>query len=201
VPSFGIDGVMGGGGGGRSATKSIYNRILPDIEKAMEVAAGADLKLEASTIGGAVKVKATPAGFNADGEAVKLQILLVEEMLSYSGENGVRFHPMVVRGIGGANYGGFTVDLKAPATIDHVFDLAQISTEHKAHLDDYEVNGRHGAITFSASRLRSMPATCRSSRSCRREEQERSCRRPICVCEARRRRALGVVRRKGKGEG
>jgi hypothetical protein len=69
-------------------------------------------------------------------------------MLAHSGENGVRFHPMVVRSLGGDKAGGF--DLTAvPATIEHTFDLAKIKDELKAHLDDYEVNGRHGKITFS----------------------------------------------------
>lgn len=153
VPSFGIDGVMGGGGGARSNTKNVYNRILPDIEKALETAAGGDLKLEASLVGNSVvKVQATPSGLSADGEGVKLQVLLVEEMLSYSGENGVRFHPMVVRSIGGSNYGGFTVDRKAPAAIDHVFDLAQITEETRAYIDDYEKTRAETQSTFAFSR-------------------------------------------------
>jgi tetratricopeptide (TPR) repeat protein len=152
VPSFGIDGVMGGGGGGRSNTKPVYNRIVGDIDKALEVAADVSLTLEASLVGGAVKVKAAPAGLKADGDAVKLQILLVEEMLSYSGENGVRFHPMVVRSIGGANYGGFTVDRSAPAAVDHVFDLAQITDETQKYLDEYEKTRVQTQPTFAFSR-------------------------------------------------
>jgi hypothetical protein len=152
VPSFGIDGVMGGGGGGRSNPKPVYNRIVGDIDKALEVAADVSLTLEASLVGGAVKVKAAPAGLKADGDAVKLQILLVEEMLSYSGENGVRFHPVVVRSIGGANYGGFTVDRSAPAAVDHVFDLAQITDETQKYLDEYEKTRVQTQPTFAFSR-------------------------------------------------
>lgn len=150
VPTAAIEGVSTVGGGARSATKGVYDRIRGTIDKALETASGAKLAVDASlSPGGTVKVKVTPSSLAADGEAVKLQILLVEEMLTYSGENGVRLHPMVVRGIGGENYGGFTVDRKTPAAAEHTFDLAQISAEHKAHLDDYEVNGRHGKITFS----------------------------------------------------
>lgn len=152
VPSFGIDGVMGGGGGARSNTKPVYNRIVGDIDKALEAPSDVSLTLEASLVGGAVKVKAAPAGLKAEGDAVKLQILLVEEMLSYSGENGVRFHPMVVRGIGGANYGGFTVDRSAPAAIDHVFDLAQITDETQKYIDDYEKTRIQTQPTFAFSR-------------------------------------------------
>lgn len=150
VPTAAIEGVSTVGGGPRAATKGVYDRIRPTIDKALETASGAALALEASiSPAGVVKVQATPAKLAAEGEQVKLQILLVEEMLSYSGENGVRFHPMVVRAIAGESYGGFAVDRKAPAATEHAFDLAQVSAEHKAHLDDYEVNGRHGKITFS----------------------------------------------------
>ncbi len=150
VPTAAIEGVATVGGGARAATKGVYDRIRGTIDKALETASGAKLAVDASMpSSGIVKVKVTPSSLAADGEPVKLQILLVEEMLSYSGENGVRFHPMVVRGIAGESYGGFTVDRKAPVAREHTFDVAQISAEHKAHLDDYEVNGRHGKITFS----------------------------------------------------
>lgn len=152
VPSFGIDGVMGGGGGGRTNTKPVYNRIVGDIDKALEVPADATMTLDASLIGGAVKVKAAPAGLKAEGDGVKLQILLVEEMLSYSGENGVRFHPVVVRSIGGENYGGFTVSRSAPAPVDHVFDLAQITDETQKYIDDFEKTRMGTQPTFAFSR-------------------------------------------------
>jgi tetratricopeptide (TPR) repeat protein len=152
VPSFGIDGVMGGGGGARSATKNVYNRILPDIEKALDAPAGAQVTLEASVIGGAVKVRATASGLKGEGDPVKLQILLVEEMISYSGENGVRFHPMVVRSIAGENYGGIKVDRAAPAPVDHVFDLAEITAETQKYIDEYEKTRTETQPTFAFSR-------------------------------------------------
>ena len=48
VPSFGIDGVMGGGGGGRTNTKPVYTRIVGDIDKALEVPADATMTLDAT---------------------------------------------------------------------------------------------------------------------------------------------------------
>jgi hypothetical protein len=138
VPTAAIEGVTTSGGGARSNTKMVFDRVRPSIDQALELPSGAVLQLEPSMAGGVVKVKATPSGIAADGEAVKLQILLVEEMLTYSGENGVRFHPMVVRSIGGANYGGFSVDRKAPAAVEHVFDLAQSTKETQEYLDEYE---------------------------------------------------------------
>jgi hypothetical protein len=153
VPSYAIDGsLLGGGGGDRSFTKRVYSRIVPDIEKQLEAPPDAELKLEASVAGGVVKATATPIGLSGDGDAVRLQILLVEEMLAYSGENGIRFHPMVVRSIGGSNYGGFTLDRGAPAVVDHLFDLAQITDETQKYIDDYEKTRASTQTGFGFSR-------------------------------------------------
>lgn len=148
VPSFLIDGVLEGGGGPREATKDFFDRINPKIEKALEAAAEAEIKIEAALDQSTVKVKALVDKVKADSKDLKLQIALVEDLLTYSGENGVRFHPMVVRSLGGDKAGGFALSGNA-ATVEHTFDLAKIKDEIKAHLDDYEVNGRHGKITFS----------------------------------------------------
>lgn len=152
VPTAAIEGVSTVGGGAKSNTKPVYDRIAGQIDKALEVAPEASLRLDAAISGGVVKVKATPGDLKADGEAVKLQILLVEEMLSYSGENGVRFHPMVVRSIAGSNYTGMTVDRKAAAPVDHVFDLAQIAEETQKYIDDYEKTRAETQSGFAFSR-------------------------------------------------
>jgi len=107
--------------------------------------------------GSVVNVKTTVDKAKSESKELKLQIALVEDLLRYSGENGVRFHPMVVRSLAGpAGDGskspsaeGFAVDASKPTTVEHTFDLAKITAELKAHLDDYEINGRHGKITFS----------------------------------------------------
>jgi hypothetical protein len=162
VPNFAVDGEKDNrGGGGRENTKASYERIIGKIDKALEVAADAELKLEASLDGNTVRVKATPANLKDGKDKVQLQIVLVEELISYSGENGVRFHPMVVRNIASLDVppkattpapppvGGFTVDRANPAAAEYTFDLATISADAKTYLDDYEKNGRHGNITFS----------------------------------------------------
>jgi tetratricopeptide (TPR) repeat protein len=150
VPTFAVDGgVDSRGGGDRAATKNTYERLVPQLDKALESAADGALTLDATMAGSVVKVKVTPSKLKAEGGAVKLQIALVEEMLSYSGENGVRFHPMVVRSLAGDNFGGIKVDRAAPAAADWEFDVAKISADLKAYLDDYEENGPRGKITFA----------------------------------------------------
>lgn len=162
VPNFAVDGEKDNrGGGGRENTKASYDRIVAKIDKALEVAPEAELQLTASLDGSTVRVKATPSKLKDGKEKVQVQIVLVEELISYSGENGIRFHPMVVRSVANLDVppkattpatppaGGFTVDRANPAPAEYTFDLAKISADTKIYLDDYEANGRHGKITFS----------------------------------------------------
>ena len=160
VPNFAVDGEKDNrGGGGRDNTKMSYERIVAKLDKALETAPEADLQVSASLEGNTVRVKATPANLKDGKDKVQLQIVLVEELISYSGENGVRFHPMVVRNIANLDVppkattpttppvGGFTVDRANPAAAEYTFDLAKISADAKTYLDDYEKNGRHGPDT------------------------------------------------------
>jgi tetratricopeptide (TPR) repeat protein len=151
VPNFAVDGELDNrGGGDRAAAKAAYHRIVPKLDKALESAATAQLALTASLDGSTVKVKATPSAITG-GKKVKLQIALVEELMSYSGENGIRFHPMVVRALAtGEKDQGLPVDQANPVAADYSFDLTKIASDTKAWLDDYEVNGRHGRITFKS---------------------------------------------------
>lgn len=137
VPTYVIDGMKEVGGGTREMTRQFYDRVNPKIEKQLEAAAEADLKLEATFDGTMIKVKAMVENVKAEGE-VKLQIILAEEMLRYSGENGVRFHPMVVRALGGKDAAGFLVDISKPAALEETFDIPKIVEGLKAHLDEFE---------------------------------------------------------------
>jgi tetratricopeptide (TPR) repeat protein len=152
VPTAAIEGATTVGGGARSNTKMVYDRIVGQIDRALEVAPTAKLDVAAAVGGGNVRVKATPSALAPEGEAVKLQILLVEQMLSYSGENGVRFHPMVVRSMAGDNYSGFTVDRKAAAAVEHTFDLAKIAQDTLTYIDGYEKERVATQPAFSFSR-------------------------------------------------
>ena len=162
VPNFAVDGEKDNrGGGGRENTKVSYDRIVAKIDKALEVAPEAELQLTASLDGNTLRVKATPSKVKDGKDKVQMQIVLVEELISYSGENGVRFHPMVVRSVANLDVppkattpaapptGGFTVDRANPTAAEYTFDLAKISADAKTYLDDYEKNGRHGDIKFS----------------------------------------------------
>ncbi|HEY7547841.1 MAG TPA: tetratricopeptide repeat protein, partial [Blastocatellia bacterium] len=72
VPTYVIDGKKDSGGGPRDATRQFYDRVNPFIEKELETAAEADLKLEAAFDGTTIKVKAMVENVKSEGE-VKLQ--------------------------------------------------------------------------------------------------------------------------------
>lgn len=150
VPGYIIDGKKDGGGGPREYTTTLWDKVRPMIEKRLETPAAAGLDLEARMEGPLLRVRASARDFQTEAKELKIQVALVEEHIRYSGENGVRFHSMVVRGLGGPNAEGFAIDPARPASIEHTFDLKQLTTNAKKHLDDYEVNGRHGKIQFLA---------------------------------------------------
>jgi tetratricopeptide (TPR) repeat protein len=147
VPSYMIDGQAGGGGGSREATEAIYNRFNPGIEKRLQVPGQAEIKLETALDGGVVKVRATVAKVESQSPSLKLNLALVEKSLRYGGENGVRFHPMVVRGMAGPGASGFRLLGAQPATFEQTFDLAQLTDELKEQLDEYEQ--RNFGLKFS----------------------------------------------------
>ena len=147
VPSYAMDGKSASGGGTREMTQSFYDRVNPDVERQLEAAAGADLKLETTMEGQAIKAKVAISNVKSDSDKLKLHIVLAEERLRYTGENGVRFHPMVVRSVAGQDYAGLPITTKDAVTLDWSFDLAAVAAEAKKHLDDYEANNT--SYTFS----------------------------------------------------
>jgi thiol-disulfide isomerase/thioredoxin len=136
VPSFAIDGKMlGGGGGARDFAGKVYDRIVPPIEKDLELPAEAKLTAHASLSGNSVKVTGSVEGIEDQSEDVKVEVLLVEKQVRYSGENGIRFHPMVLRAMSAE---------KADEPFSHTFNLDDVSAALKKHLDEYEAAGHRG---------------------------------------------------------
>ena len=145
VPTYTVDGeTVKGGGAGREGTKGIFDRIQTPIEKGLESAAEARLTVNASANGNSVNVTAAVDGVKSDSKDLKVHILLLEKELKYSGENGIRFHPMVVRAMGGKDDDGFALTPGAPVSFEQDWDLDKVSAGLKAHLDDYEAKGHRG---------------------------------------------------------
>lgn len=94
-----------------------------------------------------------PAETAATAEPVKprlaVNFALVEDEVRYSGENGVRFHRMVVRSLAKPADAGFEAHADGTATFDASFDPAAISKSLTSYLDGFEAqNDRFGKITF-----------------------------------------------------
>jgi hypothetical protein len=150
VPTYVIDGAMTTGGGSRDSVPESESKLRTAIEKRLIVPASAKLTVDASLNTGSVHVKTEVDGIQNGSADLKLQVLLVEKVIRYSGENGIRFHPMVVRSMA-------SFPLDGSKKFEHSFDLAKVAAELKAHIDAFEVkDARHntdGKFRFAEKRL------------------------------------------------
>lgn len=153
VPTFAIDGKKTTGGGSREMAPGVFEGFQKDLEKDLETAAEAKVKVDAGLNGGTVKVSAAVDRVKSDSKDLKVQILLVEKEIRHLGENGVRFHPMVVRAFGGEKGEGYKIEANGTGTFDASFDLEAIGRDIKKQLDEYEAKGHRGeAFKFSAKK-------------------------------------------------
>ncbi len=150
-PSYFFDGDSDGGGGSAENAKSIFeSKVDPTIEKHLAETPGARISLRATSTGSAVKVRADVSKVTSTSDKLRLQIALAEDTVTYSGENGERFHPMVVRSMAldGKSEHGFALKPGKGGTFEYTFDVAKAVADAKAHLEDYETNTRKGEYTF-----------------------------------------------------
>ena len=159
TPTYVIDGDAVPGGGGRDYANTLFNRIVSAIDPELEKPPEASIVLTARLEANHVVVNANLDRITSTSKDLRLQIALVEDKLRYSGENGIRFHNMVVRSLAGDKEGGFVVAAGQPASIKQDFDIGAISNELKKSLDDYEVAGHRGEpFTFTEKKYQIDPA-------------------------------------------
>ncbi len=78
-----------------------------------------------------------------------LNFALAQDDIRYAGENGVRFHRMVVRAVSKPSTSAFAVDLHGTSKADATFDTAAISKSLAQYLDSFAHHSeRFGTITF-----------------------------------------------------
>jgi tetratricopeptide (TPR) repeat protein len=132
---------------------TVYTALTSVINRDLETPVQARLKLDASRAGKGVKATVTVDGLKESSPAVTLQLALVEDEVHYSGENGLRFHTMVVRNLAkaiGESDHGFKVSPGQANKFEHVFDLDGITAENLRYYDEWpvernkEVNARIG---------------------------------------------------------
>ena len=145
TPTPVVDGFrMPSSGGSRDMTKGFYDRVNPKIETELESPAQAQIAVTGAVAGDIVKANVIVDQIKAPSPDLKLQIALTEDEVRYTGENGVRFHPMVVRSLGGKDANGFGLSSSGPTTIEWTFDLKAMSDQLKKYLDGYEQQGHRG---------------------------------------------------------
>jgi tetratricopeptide (TPR) repeat protein len=92
-------------------------------------------------------VAATPVAPPAP--QLQLHVALVEDEIRYGGENGVRFHRMVVRALAKPAGEGMKVATGEEVTLEASFDPKEISKKLEEYLTKYEGNNdRFGKIEF-----------------------------------------------------
>lgn len=136
VPTFAIDGLTNSGGGSAEAAPAMFDTVSKAIEKQLAQVPEAALALKAKVVGSTIKVSADVSKITSKSDKLKLQIALVEQQQRYSGPNGVRFHPMVVRSLAGEGFKGFAVPQKG-THVEHVFDIAKIMADNRKTIDEF----------------------------------------------------------------
>jgi thiol-disulfide isomerase/thioredoxin len=125
VPTLNIDGALGRyGGGPRSNTAATYKDYVSKIDQALLRSATAALSVSAAGEGDRIVVTAEVTKLPADAKDLRLHLLLVEHRLRYTGENAIRFHPMVVRASAGDKGAG--IPIAAIGRTQHSFSLSDI---------------------------------------------------------------------------
>lgn len=128
VPTFNIDGALGRlGGGARTNTPATYKDYISKIDQALLRPATAALSVAATGEGDRIVVTADVTKLPAGAKDLRLHLLLVERHLRFSGENGIRFHPMVVRGSAGER--GTGIPISATGRTEHTFSLDEIRND------------------------------------------------------------------------
>ena len=146
APTFIVDGTgRDTGGGPRENAARPYTRVSTLIDAALAGPAGASLAVDAALTGRTVTVSVRPMRTAPVVKPV-VRVALVERELRYGGENGIRFHPMVVRALADRPLTG-----DGPVTAE--FDVDTVTAGLAAYLDGFERrNDRFGPIRFVEKR-------------------------------------------------
>lgn len=148
TPTIAIDGITKIVGADRNGAKQRFDEIDKLVQAALQSAPEAAIRLTAWRASDKVEVQTSVTNIGSASNKLKLQIALIEDRLRYSGENGIRFHRMVVRSMA-ANADGFAIEPGKDCDRSYTFDILKISEGLKTYLDGYEkANDRFGPITF-----------------------------------------------------
>ena len=125
-----------------SVAQQVYGGLVSAINPRLETPAQGRLKLKAQRAGETIKVTVAADEIKNTSPDVTLHLALVENEVTYSGENGLRFQPMVVRNLAkaaGSDVYGFKMDISKANTVEYVFDLKGIMAENLRYYDEYPI--------------------------------------------------------------
>jgi hypothetical protein len=122
-----------GGGGGMANSQGKFKQYTNVIDPLLEKTTNVKVSGKAHQSGGKLDIAVDVSG--AEGDDMKLRVLVVEESIRYVGSNGLRFHHQVVRAMPGGAAGIAIKDksLKHSATVE----LANVRKGLTAYLDEY----------------------------------------------------------------
>ena len=112
--------------------------LYANVEKELAVATNASVKVNAIRHGDRIDVTAH-VQVPANSKGRKLHIDLIEKEISYSGENTLRIHPMVVRATAQSteSASGFNIPASGVLDVQYTFDLPKIEATNTAYYDSY----------------------------------------------------------------
>jgi tetratricopeptide (TPR) repeat protein len=138
APTIFLDGTPETAEGPREDAPEIYGQIDQAVRHLLDTRPGASIHLSATIHDGVVSAHAEVGGLSGASSDLRLHVALVERLVRYSGENGQRFHPMVVRALGGPEAKGFAIDpATSTSSVNQTFDLAALAAENLKYYDDY----------------------------------------------------------------
>jgi len=122
----------------QSHAQESADELFAAVDKELVGTADAHVEVDAVRHGNTIEVTArvrAPAG----GNRRKLHVDLIEKELSYSGENGLHFQPMVVRATArqGTAGSGFEIPADGSLAVHYTFDLPQIEAANNAYYDHH----------------------------------------------------------------
>lgn len=135
---FGKDVDYNGGTKEQNKIQQTADNVNETLRNNLEVPAEGNLKLQAKRSGRNVSVKVETEGLRNVSDDVTLQIALIENETAYSGENGLRFHFMVVRALAGdeeKRVFGFKVDPANPGGFEYLFDVEKVAAQNLTYYD------------------------------------------------------------------
>ena len=128
------------GEGMKSEAQRVFDALDQEVARRLAKPEAAHIKLAGNLENGIVKVNAVVDGVQDSGHPLRLMLALLENEVSYSGENGLRFHPMVARNVAtpvASEPAGFVVEAGRRGRFQYSFALDEISTENLRYYDWY----------------------------------------------------------------